>query len=203
MLYTESFKKQVVKKVLSPGVIAREVCRKLHVSETSLRDWKARYGAEMQALVQEVDLGPLLEEKEVDVDELLREADRGQLCEATGSSGIASHIDELARTGKAASAFNERDKYAIVKAVRSLPGDKRGGFLRRHGLDDRHIALWEEELIAMSKATISRDEYTRKLEEENKLLKKQLAAAERDKHELEVIIELKKKYPTLFKPDAE
>jgi len=203
MLYPLSFKKQVVRKALSAGVVGSDLCRKLHISGSALHAWKKLYGAEMQSQAEEMDLGLLLDEEPVDVDELLREADTKQLGEATGSALLASHIDALARTGKTVAAFTDRDKFAVVKTVRALSTDKRGAFLRRHGLDDRHITLWEEELIVMSKNSITHDEYTKKLEEENKLLKKQLAAAERDKHELEVIIELKKKYPTLFKPDGD
>jgi hypothetical protein len=203
MLYTLSYKKQVVKKALSAGVVGSDICRKLHISSSSLYSWIRLYGAEMRSQAEEIDLGLLLDDEPVDVDDLLRAADTRLLGAATGSTSLASHIDALGRTGKTVAAFTDRDKFAVVKTVRALSTDKRGAFLRRHGLDDRHIALWEEELIAMSKTTITHDEYTKKLEEENKQLKKQLAAAERDKHELEVIIELKKKYPTLFMPGGD
>ena len=43
MLYTENFKKQVVKKVLSPGVMIKDVCGKLNVSLSAVGRWKKQY----------------------------------------------------------------------------------------------------------------------------------------------------------------
>jgi transposase-like protein len=203
MLYTENFKKQVVKKALSPGVIGADICRKLHISRSAFFTWKRQYAAEMQREVEEIDLAELLKEVEIDVDELLRTAGREELERKTGSTELAKHIDLIARSGKNVEAYTDRDKYAVVRVVRALAQDRRGIFLRQHGLSDRHINLWEEELMSMSKDSISNDERIQKLEVENKALKKQLAESERDKHELEVLIELKKKYHQLFKSDED
>jgi len=203
MLYTEDFKKQVVKKVLSPGVLQAEVCRRLHISETSVKNWKIRYGEEVQKEIRELDIEALLREKRVDIEDLLRDAERTERAEMTGSAEVARHIDELEHSGKTIERYDDHDKYAVVMVVRALPNDRKGEFLRRHGLDDRHIRLWEEELISMSKKTIKDEEYVARLETENKQLRKDLAASERDKHELEVLIELKKKYQVLFKSGEE
>jgi transposase-like protein len=203
MLYSESYKKQVVRKVLSNGVILTDVARKLNIARNTIDRWKKTYAAEVQVEVEEVDLSEILREEVVDVEALLRDAERKDLQERTGSAALARQVEELSASSKAPGAFNDRDKYAIVSVVRALGQDKRGAFLRSRGIDDRYIKLWEEELLDMSKGSVDRNEYVKKLEFENRLLKKQLADTQRDKHELEVIIELKKKHPRLFQSDTD
>ena len=203
MLYTESFKKQIVKKILSQGTMITEVGRKLNVSTASIHRWKKQYQDEVRAMVEEIDLDVILREEEMDVEAMLRKADHGELEKQTGSSAVALHIEGLLASTKAPGAFNNQDKYAIIKTARAVKQEKRGAFLRAYGLSDRHIQLWEDELIAMSKESIKNDDYIRNLEEENKRLKKELATSERDKHELEVLIELKKKYHQLFKSEED
>lgn len=202
-MYTESFKRQVVKKALSPGVMQKDLCRKLGVSLSALSDWKRRYAEEVRGEIEEIDVAALLAEDEVDVEELLRRAERTDLAAESGSQVIAAHIEQLENSGKNAVEYDPADKYAVVRAVRTLESGKRSLFLRKLGLCERHINQWEEELIKMSKQTISNDERIKALEEENKRLKKQLAESERDKHELEVLIELKKKYRQLFESDED
>lgn len=198
MLYTESFKKQVVKKALSPGVMQKDICQKLGVSVSALAEWKKRYAAEVQTEIQEIDVAALLAEEDVDIEDLLRRAERTDLAEESGSQVIAAHIDQLMNSGKNASEYDPADKYAVIRVVRPLERGKRSLLLRRLGLCERHINQWEEELIKMSKHSISNDEHLKALEEENKRLKKQLSESERGRHELEVLIELKKKYHQLF-----
>jgi hypothetical protein len=55
----------------------------------------------------------------------------------------------------------------------------------------------------MSKKQIDKDEYIKKLESEKKTLLKQVKNLERDKRELEFLIEIKKKHPRLFGEDKE
>ncbi len=203
MRYTENFKKQVVRKALSTGVIQADLCRKLGVSISALQRWKALYSEEVRDEVVEVDIASILVEDEVDIDLLLRRAEQKSLEEDSGSTAVAARIDQLGSSGKDVAAYNHEDKYAMVRAVRSLDHYKRMPFLRKFGLCERHITQWEEELIKMSKHQISNDERIKALEEENKRLKKQLEESDRDKHELEVLIELKKKYHQLFEPDEE
>lgn len=198
MLYTESFKKQVVKKALSPGVMQKDICQKLGVSGSALAEWKKRYAAEVQTEIEEIDVAALLAEEDIDVEDLLRRAERTDLAEESGSQVIAVHLDQLMNSGKNASEYDPADKYAVVRVVRPLERGKRSLLLRRLGLCERHINQWEEELIKMSKQSISNDERLKALEEENKRLKKQLVESERGRHELEVLIELKKKYHQLF-----
>lgn len=63
--------------------------------------------------------------------------------------------------------------------------------------------MWEDEILAMGKKESDRDAIIKKLEDENKQLRKQLKESEKEKRELEILIELKKKYKTLFKQDGE
>jgi transposase-like protein len=192
MRYTEDFKKQVVKKVLSPGVLQIEVCRKLKISVGAVIDWKRIYGVEMRKEIQEIDVGTLLYEEPVDIEELLRKADFHELKESNGSEALTLQIDQIRSAKKGASQYTDADKYAVVLSFRAIPGEQQGMFLRQLGLQSTHIKLWEEALITMSKKPIASDEYTKQLEAENKRLKKALTESERDNRELKILIELKK-----------
>jgi len=203
MLYTEDFKKQVVKKALSPGVVLTELGKKLGISDSSIQRWRLLYGAEMQGQVQQLDVEALVYEPPVDVEELLRQADQRELAQLSGSETLAQQVDQLRQKGKASSQYTDDEKYAVVKLLRSLPADQQGAWLRQLGVQGGHLRLWEENLIDMSKKTIANDEYTHKLEVENRLLKKQLKDSERDVRELKILIELKKKYPSLFQQDED
>jgi transposase-like protein len=203
MFYRESFKKQVVKQALSSGMYQTDICRKLGISLSSIQHWKKLYAEEVRSEIAEIDVAALLVEEEVDIEELLKRADHQELAAESGSQVIADHIDRIEQSGKNAGEYDQADKYAVVRAARHLERTKRSVFLRKFGLCERHINQWEEELIKMSKHPITNDERVKTLEDENKRLKKQLAEAERDKHELEVLIELKKKYHQLFESDEE
>jgi len=203
MLYTEDFKKQVVKKVLSPGVLQSELGRKLGIDSSTIRRWREIYGSEMQSQVQQLDVDALVYTPPIDVEELLRQADRREVAQLSGSEALAGQVDQLRQKGKASSQYTDDDKYAVVRLLRSLPGDQQGAWMRQLGIQSGHVRLWEEKLIEMSKKTIASDEYTKKLEIENRLLKKQLKDSERDVQELKILIELKKKFPSLFQQDED
>jgi len=203
MLYTEDFKKQVVKKLLSPGMTLRDVCRKLKISEGAAGKWKRRYGSEVQQEIQNIDIEALLYEPPVDVEELLRKADQDELTKANGDETLAQQVDQIRRKGKDSSQYTDAEKYALVMSLRVMTGDQQGIWLRQLGLQTAHIRLWEEQLMTMSKKPIAADAYTKQLEGEVKLLKKQLTEAERDVRELKILIELKKKFPGLFQQDED
>lgn len=203
MLYSEDFKKQVVRKVLASGVVITEVAAKLHVSTYSIHRWKKIYKDEVAEEVPRVDLSNILKDEPVDVDQMLRDAELGQSVKGQGGKALEAQALSVLGSVKGLGSFSERDKYAILKTVRAMSQKERGPFLRRYGLSDRQINLWEEELLDMSKETIKNDEYVKRLEEENKRLKKELATSERDNHELKVLIELKKKYHQLFESEEE
>ena len=80
---------------------------------------------------------------------------------------------------------------------------QQGAWMRQLGLQGPQIRLWEEQLIAMSKKPITTDHRTAELEDEIKQLKRKMGDLERDNRELKILIELKKKYPTLFQQDED
>jgi len=196
MRFTEEFKKQVVKKVLSPGIIIRDIARKLNISTCTIHDWKRRYGEEMKAQVIQLDIERLLYEEPIDLEKLLLEAE---------PETIQLELEALNRIerGKSPAQYKTLEKYVIIHHLKKLTADEAGIFLRSYGLQSGHIQQWEDEILVMGKKHIDQDELIKRLEEENKQLRKQLKDAERDKRELEILIELKKKYKTLFKQDGE
>jgi transposase-like protein len=201
MLYSEDFKKQVVRKVLTSGVLITEVAAKLHISPYSIHRWKKIYKDEVRDQVPQVDLCQVLKEEPVDVEALLRYAEKRDSPKGPEKETLETRAVSILSSGKGRGSFIDQDKYAILKTVRAMSQTARGPFLRRYGLSDGQLQLWEEELLDMSKETIKNAEYVKRLEEENKRLKKELATSERDNHELKVLIELKKKYHQLFESE--
>ncbi len=201
MLYTEKFKKEVVKKALSPGVIQTDMCRKLGISKNSLSSWKKKYRSEVEDEIPEINVAEILREEEVDIDRMLYEAEARESC--TREESAPETIDSIFSSHIKRSEFKTREKYLILSAYRKLQGNEKGVFLRRYGLHSRELTLWEEEILEMGKRKIDKDEYIKKLESERKSLLKQVKNLERDKKELEIIVELKKKYPRIFGEDEE
>ena len=208
MKYEENFKKEVVKKVLSPGVVTREVCRKLKVSETSVRTWRIQYKEELSPEIERIweehelkEKNRKEEEEKVDIEKLLLEAVKEEYKEDHEEN--LPDLGEVLSCKKSIEKYTIKEKYVIVTKVRSLKENEEGFFLRRNGFKKQQIIIWENELLAMSKKKIKNDEYIRSLEEENKKLRKNLKNVEREKEELKVLIELKKKYPSLFKDEKD
>ena len=196
MLYTEDFKKQVVKKILSPGVFQSKVAQKLKISRSVIQKWKVRYADEVKAEIVQINIEALLEEEKVDIDKLLLEA---ELPEDRREIEVLGKI----KKGQPPSHYTNFEKYAIITRLKRMTGEQAGIFLRSYGLQSGHIKMWEDEILAMGKKQLDQNEIIRKQEEEIKLLRKQLKAAERDKRELEILVELKKKYKNLFKEEGE
>jgi len=196
MRYTEEFKKQVVKKVLSPGVFIKDIAGKLKLSTHSITVWKKLYGDEVKAEIVQIDIDRLLHEEPVDIEKLLLEA------EPEAKQRELEALNRIEK-GKSPARYKTLEKYVIIHHLKKLSADEAGIFLRSYGLQSGHIRKWEEEILAMGKKHMDQEELIKKLEEENKQLRKQLKETERDKRELEIIIELKKKYKTLFKQDGE
>jgi len=203
MRYTENFKKQVVGQILKNGVRNIDVSRKLHVSLSAIDDWRKLYAAELAPLIPVLDIGPLLVDEPVDVEELLRKAEYLDLKQSSGSDALAQKIDQIRRAKKEISQYTDDDKYAVVMSLRAIPAEAQGIWLRQLGIQNPHIRLWEDKLITMSKKPIDNEQYMKQLEAEVQRLKKNLAEAERDNRELKILIELKKKYHTLFQQDEE
>lgn len=204
MLYTEKFKKEVVKKALSPGVIQKDICRKLKISESSIHNWKKKYRTEVEKEIVEIDVASILKEEEVDIDRLLGEAGRREEDKAEEEEEADEvRIDRIFSADRKTRGFETKEKALILSAYRKLGNADRGLFLRRYGLHSQEIKLWEDEILDMSKKQIDKDEYIKKLESEKKTLLKQVKNLERDKRELEFLIEIKKKHPRLFGEDKE
>lgn len=150
----------------------------------------------MKAQVIQLDIERLLYEEPIDLEKLLLEAE---------PETIQLELETLNRIekGKSPTQYKALEKYVIIHHLKKLTADEAGIFLRSYGLQSGHIQQWEDEILVMGKKHMDQDELIKKLEEENKQLQKQLKEAERDKRELEILIELKKKYKTLFKQDGE
>jgi transposase-like protein len=195
--YSENFKKQVVKKVLTDGVTQIEVCRKLHISMHSIINWKKRYAEEMKNEVKRIDVESFFIEEEVDIDKLLMAG------EPETERTEKETLEKIIAGQKIPSEYTTAEKYAIISVFRKMSEDKIGAALRSCGIQSKHIKLWEDEIIKMGEKRIGTDDYTKRLEDEVKDLKKKLKNSEKEKHELEILIELKKKYSSLFKEEGE
>lgn len=201
MLYTEKFKKEVVKKALSPGIFLTDICRKLKISPSAVQSWKKKYRSEVEKEIIEIDVAEILKEEEVDLDRMLREVELLEK-EQEDETGELT-IDKIFSPDRKSKELKNSEKAIIVTAYRRLAKEEIGLFLRRYGLHSQEIKLWEGEILRMGKKQIDKDEYIKKLEAEKKALEKRVKNLERDKHELEYVIEIKKKYPQLFGVDED
>jgi len=200
MGYSEEFKRQVVVKVMSPGIVTKDICRKLGVHVSTVREWRGLYGEELKAEIERIwteyrEEKPV--EEKVDIEALLREATIRENIDV--KEDMLPVLGEVLASGKRIDQYALEEKYVIVTKVRALESDEKGRFLRINGFKLEHIRKWEDELLAMTKNKIKNDEYIKRLEEENRKLKKDLKESELEKKELKILIELKKKYPNLFK----
>lgn len=195
--YSENFKKQVVKKVLTDGIKQREICRKLHLNEKTVHSWRKKYSNEIKDEINQLNINSFFVEEEVDIEKLLAESEPVEIKLETQA------VEQIIAKGKIPSQYTIPEKYAIMSLFRKLSKDQFGQTLRTYGLQSQHIKLWEDEILFMGKKQINHDEYIKKLEAENKELKKQLKNSEKEKYELKVLIELKKKYKSLFKEEGE
>ena len=200
---TEKFKKEVVKKILTPGVLMNEVCQKLNIREETARKWRRKYQKELQFEVENKFLESIqpIKEEEINIDMLLAEYDRKDL--PPKEKEKEQTIDRILEQGKLPIQYEHQEKYLLVHKFRQLQTDKQGMLLRKAGLQSNHIKLWEEELLTMAKKNLDKNDYIKQLEEQNKKLQKQLKESEREKKELKILIELKKKYQDLFKEDED
>ena len=195
-LYSENFKKSVVQKVLSEGVVMRDVAKKLHIDESTIGNWKKKYKDEVTPASP--DINSIIEEckgKEIDVDLLLEQVD---LADKSSDSIELPDVNEILKSGKTVEQYTLHEKIVIIEAFNEQPKDIRGIWLRNHGLYSQYIQLWEKEVFAVSKQKIDKSEELRALKVENKSLKGKLEKSERNEKELKILIELKKKYRDLF-----
>ena len=71
---------------MSPGIFQKDICRKLKISEGAVRKWKKRYKAEVEDDIEEIDVATILKEEEIDIERMLKEADRYKVEDAEASS---------------------------------------------------------------------------------------------------------------------
>jgi transposase-like protein len=195
--YSEKFKKEVVKKVLTDGIIQIEISRKLNLSEYTVRKWKKKYADEVRNEIKQIDIESFFVEEDVDIEKLLAESEPDLIRHEKET------VEKIIEKRKIPSEYTFSEKYSILSMIRKLSKDQLGLTLRTYGLQSQHIKLWEDEILFMGKKQINHDEYIKKLEQENKDLKKLLKNSEKKNYELGVLIELKKKYKSLFKEDGE
>lgn len=199
--YSETFKKSVVKKLLSEGVVHINVARKLNITKNTIYRWIRLYRNEVTPEVPDLDaIFEECREKEVDIDMLLEETDRVR--HLTNSNKIL-HIDRILKEGKKPEQYSLHEKLIIVETFNKLPESEKGQWLRSNGLYSQYITLWEKEIFTMAKQKVTESEELRKLREENKRLKKQLKESQRNENELKILIELKKKYRDLFEDSGD
>ena len=196
MRFTEDFKKQVVKKMLSPGVIQIDIARKLNMSTSAMWEWKRLYGEEVKAEIIQINVAALLHEEKIDIEKLLLDAEPE---EKKREIDLLNKIEK----GRHPSHYAPTEKYAVISHLKKLSGEQIGIFMRSYGLHSQHIKMWEDEILSMGKQHLDQNEIIKRQEEEIKTLRKQLKESERDKRELEILIELKKKYKRLFKQEGE
>lgn len=199
-LYSETFKKSVVKKVLSEGVVMVKVARKLNISKGTVRRWIKLYKDEVEPDSPVLDT--IVEEcrEVVDIDMLLEEAARvGILADSRGLPAS----NAVFKQNKQPEQYSLQERLIIVETFKQLPEKERGRWLRTNGLYKRYIQLWEEEVFSMAKKRAKESDELKKLQEENRRLKKQLKESQRNEAELKILVELKKKYRELFEDNGE
>ena len=194
--YSEKFKKAVVKKALTPGVCLNEISRRLNINYSSLKKWKDMYAAQVQHEVVEVNVDLLLKDEEIDFEQLWTSSnERG--------TRPAPPASELVTPGRTPEEYTQRERCIIIRHMRSLDASATGQFLRSFGLQTDHITKWENEIFTMEHNIQSDKEIIRKLEQENKELRTKLKVAHMEKTEMEVFIELKKKYSPEWRENVE
>lgn len=198
--YSKAFKKNVVKKVLSEGVVMCRVAKRLNVGTTTVARWVKLYKDEVEP--DSPDLDAIVEEcrEVVDIDILLEEAARVELL--TDSKSLPAS-DTVLRQNKQLEQYSLQERLIIVETFKRLPEKEKGRWLRTNGLYKRYIQLWEEEVFSMAKKRVNESDELKKLQEENRRLKKQLKESQRNEAELKIIVELKKKYRELFEDNGE
>lgn len=100
---------------------------------------------------------------------------------------------------------NPNEKLALINEYHSLSGDAIGHFLRREGLTDSHITLWKMEFIeALSPDTNTKGKSEKiALQNQIKLLQKDLHRKNKALAETTALLVLKKKLDLLFGEDEE
>lgn len=94
---------------------------------------------------------------------------------------------------------NPKEKMKVLLESKTLNPEKRGEWLRAHGLHEEHLTLFEQELTDMvNEKSIESKKETRKLKKENIRLRKELHRKEKALAEVTALLVLKKKLNTIW-----
>jgi transposase-like protein len=107
-------------------------------------------------------------------------------------------------TGMTPDQRNPGEKLTLLLESKTLEDDKRGEWLRQHGLHSEHLSLWEQELAAvMNNKQTDLNQKNNELKKENKRLQRELTQKEKALAEAAVLLTLKKKFRNLFSTEDE
>lgn len=95
------------------------------------------------------------------------------------------------------------EKLGLLLEGRGLSDDKRGEWLRQHGLHTEHLTLWEQELSTMmNDKQVELNAENAALKKENRKLQKELERKEKALAEAAIMLTLKKKHRHLFQDEG-
>jgi len=98
--------------------------------------------------------------------------------------------------------WKNQEKYSATLAAARLHDEELGKWLRKNGLESKHIELWEKEIKEMVSSPKDKQEI-RDLKLKNKILEKELARKEKALAEMAAILTLKKKAAALWGEEDE
>lgn len=87
------------------------------------------------------------------------------------------------------------EKFALVMEARGLSGEELGRWMRKKGLREDQLKLWEKEIESQLGKKL---EPSRELEQENKELKKEIRRKDKALAEMSALVMLKKKLREMF-----
>ncbi len=184
-MHSERYKIAVVKRLLQPNIKIPYLAKKIKIRADSLRDWKKQYINRFEVKITELSID---EEIEIELDNLIYKQEKP--IETFEEKSLS--FDEIMGKGKNPSEHKDLEKQIILEAYMDVSTKEQGIWLRRNGLKDAHIKLWQKEVIKMARKKLDQNEYISKLESDNKKLQKDLKEAKKVQEELEIMFMLKK-----------
>ena len=113
-------------------------------------------------------------------------------------------LDADDATGMTPDQRNPGEKLTLLLESRTLNEERKGEWLRQHGLHSEHLPLWEQELTAvMNDKQTDLNQKNNELKKENKRLQRELERKEKALAEAAVLLTLKKKFHNLFATEDE
>jgi transposase len=112
------------------------------------------------------------------------------------------HVSDAMTRRRRSSGLSSGERAKAVLDFARLPQAETGEWLRQRGLQSDDLALWENELLAMTEGNVYKEE-NRLLRTTNKGLSKDLLKKDKALAELSAIIILQKKMADLFPREEE